>query len=181
MNKKQLIFIWTALFCLISGCTTLNKSHQNTIKKIMKKELAWFYKIKPIDLDKDGEKEAVVIYAFGTHHSGVKVIKFSGEKTDILFEDTSATPNIEFKIYKGTPIIIVEESEYAPDYASSRRYKKIYQWDGKTFKIKNSFCIFYLPNIQSVTYKRIGTPHRRVFLFVLGSIADTLFRKVQAL
>jgi len=112
----------------------LFKTQQETIKNILN-EIGdvGSYSTKEFDLDGDGKKEAIVIYARGTHHSGVKVMRFDGDKADIIFNESCSTPNADFKIVKGVPTIMLEDSDYGLDYATGKRHKRTYRWDGKNF------------------------------------------------
>ena len=110
---------------------------ENQVKKIMDNEVGiWSYETKEFDLYKDGRKEAIVIYAFGTHQSGARVIRFDNKNNpEIIFEHVTNTANTEFKIINGIPTLIFVESGYVPDYATGKRYKKTYKWNGKEFRL----------------------------------------------
>lgn len=149
MDKKQGVVIRAVkiLFLisfLLAGCTTTPKAvspkaaaKQETPKQEIKKkfldDILVFLDLQQVDLDKDGKKEVVAIYAAGSKSSGVRVIKFSKDKGDVIFERIFNTPNTKFEVRKGIPTIISEEI----DYTSGRRLKNTYHWDGKAFILES--------------------------------------------
>lgn len=142
MNKKQLTIAWVLLFFLLGGCSkhlSLTKVQQEAIEKLVAEEgtMGIPPNIIEVDLNKDGKKEDIVICERPPHHSGVKVVKFNGDKAEVIFEHFSNTAETQFKIINNIPTLIFEESDYTPDYATGKRYKEIYQWDGKTFKLQS--------------------------------------------
>jgi hypothetical protein len=140
MNKKHLFVAWMMLSLLLGGCATVDKrssfstAQQEAIKNIIN-EIgdAWSYNTQEYDLDCDGRKEAIVIYVRGTHHSGAKVLKFDGDKAEIIFDESCSTSNVDFKIVRGVPTIVLEDSDYDPDYDTSKRHKRTYRWNDKSF------------------------------------------------
>lgn len=144
MNKKQLTvtnvikILFITLF-LLGGCST-TKSKTATlgvakedVKRKVLDDVLIFLDLQQVDLDKDGKKEVVAIYAASSKSSGVRVIKFSNDKGDVIFERIFNTPNTKFEVRKGIPTIISEEI----DYTSGRRLKNTYHWDGKAFILES--------------------------------------------
>lgn len=136
---------WEEVFTLyakkgseLSKSASLTLAQKKAIKKIVDEDLGIDPHTTEVDLNKDGQKEVIVIYGRFPHHSNVEVIKFDGDKTNILFEEASNTPNIIFKIIKKIPTLIIEQSDYTPCYETGKIHKEIYQWDGKTFKLKSN-------------------------------------------
>jgi hypothetical protein len=134
---KNFLLLILGLFLLSSyaECVATDLTQHDIIKKIMDEEGALFYDTKQFDLDRDRINEFIVTYYYGLHHRGIKVIKFEDDKSIILFEQTTNTPMINFEIINNVPTIILEVSDYTPDYATGGTYKEMYQWDGKTFKL----------------------------------------------
>ena len=145
MVKKQVIlareikilFIIIFLLGLGGGCSTVSKKaslpavKQEPQKRITD-DVRNFLDLQQIDLDKDGEKEIIAIYATGVNSSGVKVIKFDKDRGNVIFERIFNTPNTKFEMKKGIPTIIVEETVQATG-CTGGRLKNIYCWDGKAF------------------------------------------------
>lgn len=88
-----------------------------------------------IDLDNDKTNEAVVIYFYGAHSSGAKVIKFQDGKGVVMFEHETGTPVTEFDVVDNIPTITFEQSDFKPDYVSGGRFQDIYRWNGKKFEL----------------------------------------------
>ncbi len=91
--------------------------------------------IAAIDLDNDKINEAVVVYFFGAHSSGAKVIKFHDAKGVVIFEHETGTPVTEFDVIDNIPTITFEQSDLKPDYVSGGRYHEIYRWNGRKFEL----------------------------------------------
>jgi hypothetical protein len=142
MVKKQVIlereikilFIIIFLLGLGGGCSTVSKKaslpaiKQEPQKRIMD-DVLFFRELQQIDLDKDGTKEIIAIYATGVNSSGVKVIKFDKDRGNIIFKRIFNTPNTKFEMKKGIPVIKFEEI----GQVAGRRVKGAYCWDGKAF------------------------------------------------
>ena len=138
MNKKQIttgfrikiLFVLT-LF-LLSGCITTSKAPEPQVKKRVLDDVLVFRDLQQVDLDNDGKKEIVAIYAAAVNSSGVKVIKFDKDKGDVVFERVfNNTPNVKFVMKDNIPSLVVEET------GKIRRckLKSIYRWDGKAFTL----------------------------------------------
>lgn len=105
-----------------------------TKKKVLQDVLV-FRDLPQIDLDNDGEKEIVAVYAIDPQSSGVKVIKVSNEDgKNIIFKKAFGTPHIEFEVIDGVPAITVREL----NPSGGCEVKKIYYWDGKAFSLKTA-------------------------------------------
>lgn len=136
MVKKEVIlarqiknlFIIIFLLGLAGGCSTA-APHKKEAKKRFTDDVLFFVDLQEIDLDKDGTKEIIAIYATGVNSSGVKVIKFDKGRGNIIFTRIFNTPNTKFEMRKGIPVIKFEETGQAP----GRRVKGAYRWDGKAF------------------------------------------------
>ena len=135
MNKKQItagfrikiLFVLT-LF-LLSGCITTSKAPEPQVKKRVLDDVLVFRDLQQVDLDNDGKKEIVAIYATAVNSSGVKVIKFDKDKGDVVFEHVFNSPNVKFVMKGNIPTLIVEE--IIP--ATGCKLKNIYRWNGKAF------------------------------------------------
>jgi len=89
-----------------------------------------FKDIRQLDIDKDGEKEIITVFAGKARTSGVKVIKPSlGEENSVIYEQLFATPNTQIVIKEGACTIIAEDF----DLDKESVVKKSYHWNGKTF------------------------------------------------
>lgn len=157
MGKKQIINIYriTILFLMlffIYGCSTAEKKampltgpeqkkvdkRKGAVKQVMKvkNKLTWdvmaFRDLKQIDLDNDGEKDIVAVYVPSLNCSGVKVIKVTKHKGEVIFNKTFMTPNTKIEIKNGVPMIIVRDI----NLFGGLGVKKIYLWNGKTFVLK---------------------------------------------
>ncbi len=139
MVKKQVIltreikilFIIIFLLGLGGGCST-TPPHKKETKKGMMDDVLFFRDLQQVDLDKDGEKEIIAIYATGVNSSGVKVIKFDKDRGNVIFERIFNTPNTKFEMKKGIPVIKFEEI----GRVAGRRVKGAYCWDGKAFVLE---------------------------------------------
>jgi len=135
MNKKQItagfrikiLFVLT-LF-LLSGCITTSKAPEPQVKKRVLDDVLVFRDLQQVDLDNDGKKEIVAIYATAVNSSGVKVIKFDKDKGDVLFERVFNSQNLKFVVEGNIPTLIVEETIQA----TGSKLKSIYRWNGKAF------------------------------------------------
>lgn len=113
--------------------------HYEAIAQMVRdEEETGLFAIDEVDLDHDGIAESVVTYPAGVHASHVRVLKWNHDTPTILFETGSNTPNADFKMLGGVSTIILEQSDYDPDYVLGHRYKEFYQWNGKTFALNQS-------------------------------------------
>lgn len=131
MNIRYGIKILFIILFLLGGCATTKPS---AMKKSRKKELlagvVFFKELQQIDLDKDGEKEILAIYAAGADSTGVRVIKSNRKKGEhIIFERVFNTPDVKLKLKAGAPYVIVRGS----GQAAGCGLRKTYHWDGKAF------------------------------------------------
>ena len=130
-REIRILFIIIFLLGLAGGCST-TPPHKKEAKKGFMDDVSSFLDLQEIDLDKDGTKEIIAIYATGVNSSGVKVIKFDKEGGNIIFERIFNTPNTKFEMRKGIPVIKFEET----GQAAGRRVKGAYRWDGKAFVLE---------------------------------------------
>jgi len=136
MAKIQISGIFGArvLFVLIlfflSGCATATKPQA---KKRFLDDVLVFRYLEQVDLDRDGVKEIIAIYATGNNSSGVKVIKFHNDKGDVVFQRIFNTPDVKLLMKKNIPTLIVEESVQVAAGCRGGRIKSVYRWDGKAF------------------------------------------------
>lgn len=111
---------------LLGGCATTKLP----AKKEILADVVVFKDLQQIDLDKDGDKEIVAVYATNSNSTGVRVIKTNKQKgKHIISEQIFNTSYVKFHLKNGTPSIIVRQ----PEYAAGCGLKKIYHWDGKAF------------------------------------------------
>ena len=137
MNKKQItagfrikiLFVLT-LF-LLSGCVTTSKTPEPEVRKSALDDVLVFRNLQQVDLDNDGKKEIVAIYATAVNSSGVRVIKFDKDKGDVVFEHVFNSQNLKFAMEDNVPTLIVEETIQA----TGRKLKSIYRWNGKAFTL----------------------------------------------
>lgn len=136
MAEKQVtgIFKFTLSFAavlfLLSGCM----GPQPQPKKGILDDVSVFRDLQQFDLDNDGRKEIIAIYATSANSTGVKVIKFQGDKGEVAFERVFDTPNVTF-VVKKKPVLVVRKKGPAAG-CSSKKSKTLYMWDGKTFVSK---------------------------------------------
>lgn len=125
----KILFI---ILFLLGGCATT--MHPVKKKPSAKKELladvVVFKDLQQIDLDKDGDREIVALYATGSNSTGVRVIKINKQKGKrIIFDQIFNTPDVKFKLKNDTPSIVVRQ----PEYLAGCGLTKIYHWDGRAF------------------------------------------------
>ncbi|MFH1269492.1 MAG: hypothetical protein ABIH75_00345 [Candidatus Omnitrophota bacterium] len=138
MGKRQIrsILIKSFPFVLIlfflSACATSSRSPKTGAKSKILHDVVVFRDLKQIDLDNDGTKDIIAIYSTNVNSSGVKVIKFHGDKGDVIFERSfNNPPGVKLVMDQDTPMLIVERT----NEASGRKIKDIYRWDGKSFEL----------------------------------------------
>ncbi len=127
---------WLLLWCLLlSGCVS---SHQRTLNRLIKEDggSLGISHIESIVLPPQGEPAHVLLYPVGAHASRAQVVAFRHGVPAVLFSVGSSTPNTDFRIEQGVPMIMLEQADYAPDYATGYRYAEVYAWDGNTFSLK---------------------------------------------
>ncbi len=130
--RKRILSV--ILLLLLSGCVTLSKAPKiETQKKPLDNVLA-FRDLRQVDLDNDGIKEIVAIYATNNNLSGVKVIKFHDEKGEVIFERVFDSPDVKFQMKDNIPAIIVEKTNQ--NLGCTRGLEDIYRWNGKAFTLK---------------------------------------------
>lgn len=138
MVKKQVIImrgikiLFVLVLSLLSGCVTPSSAPKTQAKKGVLDDVLTFRDLQQVDLDKDGIKEIVAIYATGINSSGVKVIKFHNDIGDVIFGRIFNTTDVKFAMNDNVPTLIVERTVQARGCAGSR-LKSIYHWDGKAF------------------------------------------------
>lgn len=115
----------------LSGC---GSSHQRTLNRLIEEDGgSTISNIESVTLPPAGMLAYVLLYPVGAHASRVQVVAFRKEKPIILFESGSGTPNTDFRIEQGVPTIILEQSDYNPDYVTGKRSREFYAWNGATF------------------------------------------------
>lgn len=141
--REKIVFC--ALILLLSGCAVKQKKELSPLyppehprefvdtmlsdKKITG-DIVFFKDIQQVNLDKDGEKEILAVFAGRANTSGVKVIKPSlGEEKGVIFEQVFPTPNTRIVIKDDEYAIIAEDF----DIGQERVVKKTYRWNGKAF------------------------------------------------
>jgi len=133
-----MIIIGVALLisCAFAQENPLTPEQEKIVKEIVPEGNSYaIQQIAAIDLDNDKVNEAVVIYFYGAHSSGAKVIKFQDGKGVVIFEHETGTPVTEFDVIDNVPTITFEQSDFKPDYVSGGRFRDIYRWNGKDFKL----------------------------------------------
>lgn len=114
----------------------VEKNKIAAVKKIVKKKLTWdvitFRDLQQVDLDNDGEKDIVAVYVPSLNCSGVKVIRVTKQKGEVVFNKTFMTPNAKIEIKNGVPMIIIRDINLFAGLGA----KKIYLWNGNTFVLK---------------------------------------------
>lgn len=140
MAERQIkaVFITKILFVsilfLLSGCITPSKAPMPQARRRAMDDVLVFRDLQQIDLDNDGIKDIVAIYAVSSDSSGVKVIKFHNSKGDVIFERVFDTPNVKFAMKDNVPILITEQKVEIAGCMSGR-LKSIYRWNGKAFEL----------------------------------------------
>ena len=86
-----------------------------------------------LDLDGDGSQDVVFTFVVGSHGSQARAIQWKSGKPVILFADGSSTPNTAFVRVRGVPTIVIERSDYEPNYVAGKRTQQLYPWNGTTF------------------------------------------------
>ncbi len=135
MDKRQIrgVFrikiLFVLMLFLLSGCITTPKASEPQAKKRVLDDVLVFRDLQQVDLDNDGKKEIVAIYATVVNSNGVKVIKFDNEKGEVVFERVFNSQNLKFVMNGNIPTLIVEE--IIP--ATGSKLKSIYHWNGKAF------------------------------------------------
>jgi len=140
MNTRQIkgVFITKILFVsillLLSGCITPSGAPMPQARRGALDDVLVFRDLQQLDLDNDGIKDIVAIYAVSADSSGVKVIKFDNSKGNVIFERVFDTPNLKFAMKDNAPILITEQKVEIAGCINGR-LKSIYRWDGKAFKL----------------------------------------------
>jgi hypothetical protein len=138
-NKPGMISCGIQILCIIvfllAGCATAKKTPPQARQE--RRPSVWdgvsvFRDLQEIDLDGDGQKEIIAIYAATGNTSGVKVIKLHTGEGEIIFARAFNTPNTKFMVKKGVPIILCDE--VGP--TTGRRFKGAYRWDGRAFVLE---------------------------------------------
>ncbi len=119
-------------------CSEQPQHSEAIAQMVWNEEGTKLFAIDEVDLDHDGIAESIVTYPVGVHASHVRVLKWHHNTPTILYEIGCSTPNADFKTISGVPTIILEQSDYEPDYALGHRYQEFYQWNGKTFALNRS-------------------------------------------
>lgn len=146
-NKVILVCCLEVFFpvlLLLSGCSALTKkaapmpkasgaslpAKEKESPKILDDVLV-FLDLQEVDLDADGKKEVVAVYACGENSSGVKVVKSINGKDSVIFNRIFSSKNTKFQVKNGIPSIVAEEYDSA-----GRKLKRAYLWDGAAFSLK---------------------------------------------
>jgi len=123
---------WLLLWCLLfSGCVS---SHQRTLNRLIEEDGgSTISNIESVALPPAGTPAYVLLYPVGVHASRVQVVAFHQGKPTVLFAGGSSTPDTDFRIEQEVPTIILEQSDYKPDYVTGKRSREFYAWNGATF------------------------------------------------
>lgn len=127
--KIEILFVF--MFFLLFGCKTM-PTQQPAAKKGALDDVLVFRDLQQVDLDNDGVKDIVAIYATPDNLSGVKAVRFHDGKGEVVFEYIFDTPNVKFAMKDSKPTLIVEQKDEATG-CTGGRIKSVYQWDGKAF------------------------------------------------
>ncbi len=128
-NILRMGVLFIAIIFLSSGCLTPPK--ESAPKKSVLDDVYVFHDLAQVDLDNDGQKEIVAIYVAALNESGVKVIKFRGDKGEVIFEHVFDTPTLKFMMKGKTPMLM---AEYKGDGTGcSSRKRVFYRWQGNAF------------------------------------------------
>jgi len=99
-------------------------------------------RVSRLDLDRDGADEALFRFPVGAHGSQTRVIRWVGDKEEILFDEGRGTPSARFVLVNGTPAVLLEDSSYEPSYVDSKRTETLFVWDGRRFSHMPSYdCV----------------------------------------
>ncbi len=120
--KAEVLFV--VIFSLLSGCATPPK--QQPKKRILEDVLV-FRDLQQVDLDNDGTKEIVAIYATSNNSTGVKVIKLFDDNGNVVFERIFSTPDVKFWMKNKVGLLSVD-SKSEP---YGRKIRSVYRWDSK--------------------------------------------------
>lgn len=140
MAERQIkgVFITKILFVsmlfLFAGCVTPSRGPMPQARRGPLADVLVFRDLQQVDLDNDGIKDIVAIYATSADSSGVKVIRFHNSKGDVVFERVFDTPSVKFAMKDNVPTLIAEQTVEIAGCMSGR-LKSIYYWDGKGFKL----------------------------------------------
>jgi len=130
-NMLGLEMSFVLILFLLSGCVTSSKAPKTQAQQGVLDDVVVFRDLQQVDLNNDGTKETVAIYTAGPNSSGVKVIKFSNGKGEVIYKQVFNTPNIKFMIKDNLPTLMVEQKSSSSGWAMGT--KSFYHWDGKTF------------------------------------------------
>ncbi len=130
-RRFQAEVLFVLMLLSLSGCVTGRKPHA---RKGTMDDVLVFRDLQQIDLNNDGIKDMVAIYATPDNASGVKVIKFHNSKGDVVFQRIFDTPDVRFVMKGNAPTLIVEQRAEAAGCTGGRT-KDIYSWDGKAFTL----------------------------------------------
>src|SRR3989338_565572 len=83
-----------------------------------------------LDLDGNGSQEAVFTFVVGSHGSQARAIRWEDGKPVVLFAGGSSPPNAAFGRGRGVPAIVLEQSDYEPNYVAGKRTQQLYPWNG---------------------------------------------------
>lgn len=92
-----------------------------------------FNDLKQIDLDNDGKKDIIALYANNQDSKGVKVIKIKNGQSAVIFNRIFGPKQIKLEVQNHTPVIIIKEG-----YSIFSHPKEIYRWNGKTFILEKA-------------------------------------------
>jgi len=127
--------IAVSVLIFLSGCVTLpsRESRKPLHWRGITNDAVVFRDLQQVDLDKDGEKEMIAVYATAANNSGVKVIKFYNGKGEVIFGRHFESPYIKLMMEKNTPVLITEEITQVAAGCSGVRTRNVYRWNGKAF------------------------------------------------
>ncbi len=131
---------WLLLCLPLAGCVS---SHQRTLSRLIDEDGGDrnLSHIESVVLPPRGEPAYVLLYATGVHASRVQVASFRKGKPTVLFAGGSNTPDTDFRMEYGVPTIILEQADYQPDYATGKRSREFYAWNGTTFTLTKTEAV----------------------------------------
>lgn len=131
--KIEILFIFVLMLSFSFGCKTAPKQPP-AVKKGILDDVLVFRDLQQVDLDNDGIKDVVAIYATADNLTGVKAIISRDGKGEVAFEDVFNTADVKLAMKDNRPALIVEQKNESTGCADGR-IKSVYQWDGKAFTL----------------------------------------------
>jgi hypothetical protein len=133
MTKHWIAAVVSGVCFMAAACGCVSIDRSRDVRRSMENEGISVFDIEYIDLNRDGSQEAVVVYRWGAHGSGVRVIGWEHQAPRVLFERISSFPGARFLRIEGMPTIVFHEVARRADYLREGAYSLIYRWDGSSF------------------------------------------------